>query len=221
MSVNIPGRNRPAKKAFRFFECASLLQPTGRHAKDLVELVSLISEVGPGVIYHHTHQYYFKAAIETPEYSNDFAVWAAESLEERALAEKLASLDLYACPHIEEVRQGLIRIIESYPRENPSPRPARSGDEFFFNDAVTIVMEADPVVENLPDFIEALHTVGTSSIYFHFFEARMRLRRPSDDFSAWLDQGLGRPDLARQIRAIDPYQYSLEGLRRQIILLLQ
>ncbi|HEY4484919.1 MAG TPA: DUF5752 family protein, partial [Nitrospiria bacterium] len=161
-----------------------------------------------------------KAAVEAPEYSNDFAVWAAQSLEERALAEKLAGLDLYAHADIEEVRRALIGIIESYLRDNPAPRPARDGDAFFFNDSVTIVAEAGPAASSLPDFIEALRAVGASSIYFHFFEARMRLRRPADDFSVWLERSLGREDLAREVRRLDPYRYSLEGLRGEIVSLI-
>ena len=208
-------------KPFRFFECTTLLRSTGKKAQDLVQLLNLIGEVSPGVLYHHTHQYYLKASVEVPEYPNDFAVWAAEGLEERALAEKLSTLDLYALTHLENVRQALMEIIRSYLLENPAPRPARSGEAFCFNDAVTIVAQAGSEVETLPDFIRALRTVGTSSIYFHFFEARLRLQRPFDDFSIWLETNLGRRDLARRIRRLDPYYYSLEGLRREILTLAQ
>ncbi|HTN43800.1 MAG TPA: DUF5752 family protein [Nitrospiria bacterium] len=210
-----------AKRPFRFFECTSLIQPTGRQAQDLSDLLSLIRIVDPGVIYHHTHQYFLKAAVETPEYPNDFAVWAARSLEESALAEKLANLDLYAFSEIEQVRAALIEIIESYLGENPAPRPARDGDAFFFNDAVTIIAETGFEAETLPAFLEALDRVGTSSIYFHFFEARFRLRRPADDFSVWIGSELNRPDLAQAIRGLDPYQLSLEGLRHRILTLLR
>ncbi len=217
----MPKDDQKNKKGFKFFECTRLIQPTGRKARDLTELLSCIEIVAPGVIYHHTHEYYLKASIQAPEYPNDFAVWAAQDLEERALAEKLACLDLYAYRDIESVRQVLSKIIKSYLVENPQPRPVRNGEEFFFNDAVTIVMESGPEAKTLPSFIEALRTVGTSSIYFHFFEARMRLQRPSDDFSIWLEQDLDRPDLAQKIRKLDPYLYSLEGLRKEILSILQ
>jgi len=210
-----------ARRPFRFFECTGLIRPTGKHAQDLSELLSLIRIVDPGVIYHHTHQYFLKAAVEAPEYYNDFAVWAARSLEERALAEKLANLDLYAFSGIEKVRAALTEIVVSYLGENPAPRPARPGDAFYFNDAVTIVAESGFAAESLPAFLEALDRVGTSSVYFHFFEARFRLRRPADDFSIWIEGDLGRPDLARKIRGLDPYQYSLEGLRGRIRSLLR
>jgi hypothetical protein len=217
----MPNSDDPAKRPFRFFECTSLIRPTGRYAQDLSDMLSLIRIVDPGVIYHHTHQYFLKAAVETPEYPNDFAVWAARSLEESALAEKLANLDLYAFSEIEQVRGALIEIIVRYLGGNPAPRPARTGDAFFFNDAVTIVAESGFAAETLPTFLEALDRVGTSSIYFHFFEARFRLRRPADDFSVWIEGNLGRPDLARKVRGLDPYQYSLEGLRDRILSLLR
>lgn len=202
---------------FAFFECTSLLRPTGRQAQDLMQLLSLIREVEVGVIYHHTHQYYLKAAVEVPDYPNDFATWASESLEERALAEKLVSVDLFSYGSIEEIRRALIDTIQLYLQDNPVPRPARAGDAFFFNDSMTIVIDAGVIVEDLPAFAGALETVGSSSIYFHFFEARRRLGRSADDFSLWLEQGAGRADLARRIRRIDPYQYSLEGLRRELL----
>lgn len=209
------------KEPFTFYECTSLIQPTLKRAQDIKGLIALVSEVEPSVIYHHTHQYYIKAMTEVPEYSNDFAVWAAESLEERALAEKLANLDFYDCSTLEEVREAIIYILTSYMDGNPAPRAARKEDGFYFNDSISIIMPVDIIVETFQDFIRALHMVGSSSIYFHFFEARMRLGRATDDFSHWLDQALGHRELAEEIRRLDPYHYSLEGLRQQILYLLR
>lgn len=220
MSVSPKTKNR-GKERFTFFECTSLIQPTVRRAHGIKDLIELVSEVEPSVIYHHTHQYYLKATTEVPEYSNDFAVWAAEALEERALAEKLANLDLYDYSTIEEVREAIIYILKSYVEENPAPRPARKGDDFDFNDSISIIMPVDIMVATLQDFIRALHMVGASSIYFHFYEARMRLGRPTDDFSHWLDQVLGQSRLAAEIRGVDPYHYSLEGLRQHILYLIR
>jgi hypothetical protein len=198
-----------------------LVQPTGKKAYDAHQLLALVREVKPGVIYHHTHQYYLKAAIENPEYPNDFAVWAAECLEERALAEKLASMDMFSYSHIEDVRRALINIIASHLKEHLPPRSVQSEDAFFFNNAVTVVIETGLEADSLVSFVEALNELGTSSIYFHFFEARLRLHRPTDDFSLWLETSLGKTEVANRIRKIDPYQFSLEGLRREIILRVQ
>jgi hypothetical protein len=206
---------------FIFYECMTLIQPTGKQALDANQLLKLITEVEPGVIYHHIHENYLNAPIEVPEYPNDFAVWAAEALEDRALAEKLASLDVHSYNAIEKVRKALIEILKSYLDQNPGHRPTRREDAFFFNDAITIVIPTDDTAKRLKDFINALSTVATSSIYFHIFEARMRLRRPSDDFSIWLEKSLKRPDLAHKIRRLDPYHYSVEELRQQLLLAIQ
>ena len=206
---------------FVFYECMTLLQSTGKQARDVNQLMMLMKEVEPSVIYHHMHEYYLNTLVDVPEYPNDFSVWAAETLEDRALAEKLASLDVNACANIEEVRQALIHILQSYISENSTVRSLRKEGAFFFNDASTIVIPTGTQAHNLSRFIDGLHQVGSSSIYFHFFEARMRLNRPSDDFSAWLSQNLGRMDLARKIRKLDPYHYSMESLRQKLISLLQ
>lgn len=216
-------KNNKSKNSqpFIFYECMSLIQPTGKQAQDAQQLLKLMAEVEPGVIYHHIHEYYLNAPIEVPEYPNDFAVWAAEALEDRALAEKLTGLDINSHTGIEKVRKALIDILKSYLSENRTHRPARKGDAFFFNDAITIVIPTDITVKSLDDFINALGIIATSSIYFHVFEARMRLQRPSDDFSIWLEQSLERRDLAQKVRIFDPYYYSVEELRQQLLSTLQ
>ena len=209
------------KESLVFYECTNLIQPTGFRAQNARELLSLIRKVEPGVIYHHTHQFYLKAAVDIPEYSNDFAVWASDALEERALAEKLACLDMFTFSNIEEIRKALIAILKSYLSENLTPRPARTGDAFFFNDTITLILPVGLLAKSIPDFIKVLHQVGTSSIYFHFFEAKMRMGRLTDDFSAWLETSMGDTELAARIRRLDPYHYSLEGLRQEMLFIVQ
>ena len=59
-------------------------------------------------------------------------------------------------------------------------------------------------------------SLSHASLYFHFFEARLRLGRRTNDFSRWLaDQG--RPDLAAAIDALNPYVRTLDELRQDIV----
>jgi hypothetical protein len=44
------------------------------------------------------------------------------------------------------------------------------------------------------------------------FESPMRLKRPENDFSAWL-KSIGEEDLAKEISGLDPYRLNLDGLR--------
>jgi hypothetical protein len=55
------------------------------------------------------------------------------------------------------------------------------------------------------------------SLYFHIFEARLRLQRGTNDLSLWLDDSLGEKELAEQITRLDPYNYTMENLREIII----
>jgi len=61
-----------------------------------------------------------------------------------------------------------------------------------------------------------LKKVSIRSLYFHMFEARMRLGVPDNDFSQWL-KGIGEEGLANEISRLDPYNMTLESLRRKII----
>jgi len=69
----------------------------------------------------------------------------------------------------------------------------------------------------LGEFRRAVSEVDVSAIYFHMFEAHFRLHREESDFSAWMRTGLGLPDLADRIRAINPYLGSLERLRSSLL----
>jgi hypothetical protein len=59
------------------------------------------------------------------------------------------------------------------------------------------------------------------SIYFHIFEARLRLERQSNDFSGWIETAIGDKLLAEKISRLDPYTHTLEDLRRTIIGLIE
>lgn len=87
---------------FEFKQCVSILKSTGRNAWNLRELRDVIAVVSDESIFHHTYQYFLKGHVL--EYTNDFAHWASESLEERALSEHLSNIDPYAFKNIDELR---------------------------------------------------------------------------------------------------------------------
>lgn len=190
------------------------MKSTGRKARTLRELRSNIADVAEGSIYHHGYQYFLKGAML--EYTNDFAHWAGEFLEERALAERLSNIDPYSFATIEDLRVELLREVDEYLREFPEPREALPGDEFYFNETITLTFPVGMRARNLAEFLMAIKYVDSGSIYFHFYEARVRLSGGVDDFSTWLDQVLGKPELAEKIRGIDPFMHSIEGIREKI-----
>ena len=198
---------------FEFKQCITMLKATGKKAKNLREFRNALETVSKRTGFHHTYQYFLKGHIL--EYTNDFAQWAGESLEERALAEHFSNIDPYDFTDIEELRKELVRQVDDYLRRFPEPRDALSGDEFFFNETVTLVFPSGVRARNLAEFLMAIKYVEGSALYYHFFDARQRLGR-SDDFSAWFEDALGKSELAARVRSIDPFMHSLDGIRERI-----
>lgn len=202
-------------KSFEFKQCITILKSTGMKAKNLHELKQALSRVSEGSIAHHTLQYFLKGRIL--EYTNDFAHWAGESIEERALAERLSNIDPYAYPAIRDLRSDLILTLEEYLKDSPEPRDAMPGDEFFFNETVTFVFPAGVRARNLAEFLMAMKYAEGSTLYYHFYDARVRLGNGEDDFSLWMEGSLEKSDLARRLRSIDPFMHTLDSIRDRII----
>jgi hypothetical protein len=199
---------------FEFRQSVSILKSTGRKAGTLRELRDLIASISEESIYHHTYQYFQKGHVR--EYTNDFAHWAGESLEERALSERLSNIDPYTYADISELRTAILSVIDDQLDKFPEPREAMQRDEFHFTQTVTLVYPAGMRARNLAEFLMAIKYVDGGSIYYHFYEARKRLGATVDDFTAWLEGALDKKALAVRIRAIDPFMHSIEGIREHI-----
>lgn len=203
-------------KSFKFYECFALVKLTGRKASGILQLLEILQQISPESIFHHMHQYFLRPHAIASEFPNDFAVWAAESLEEHSLAEGLANVNPFEFKSIEGVRAELIRIITDYLKNYPQPRPVLPGREFLFNEGVTVVFPTGIEASTIEEFAMALREIDFSSLYFHFYEARLRLGKQRDDLSEFLDTCLGCGDVANKIKTLDPYMYSTEILRNKI-----
>lgn len=199
---------------FEFKQCVTILKSTGKKAKNLKELCVLIGSVSDESIFHHTYQYFLKEHVL--EYTNDFAHWVGESLEERSLAEQLSNIDPYSLGSLADLRQELQNVITAYLDRSPEPREARQREEFFFNETVTFVFPVGIWVRNLAEFLMAIKLIESGSIYYHFYEARVRVQDRMDDFSKWIGEALGKEDLAMRIRSIDPFMHNVEEIRHHI-----
>ena len=203
------------KNVFEFRQCINILKSTGRKASTIKELRNLISIASDESIFHHTYQYFIKGHIM--EYTNDFAHWAGESLEERALAEHLSNIDVYAFRNISDLRDEILKHIDAYLDAFPEPREAMPGDEFYFNETVTFVFPVGMRARNLAEFLMAIKYVDQGSIYYHFYEARVRLGEGIDDFSRWIRDAFKNEALAARIGSLDPFMHNIEGVREHII----
>jgi hypothetical protein len=203
---------------FEFKQYTSILKSTGRRAKNLRELREGIASVSKEAIFHHTYQYFLKAHIL--EYTNDFAQWAGDSIEERALSERLSNIDPYAFKDIDDLRKELLDVIDDYIENFPEPRDTAPGDEFYFNEAIILIFPTGVRAKNLAEFLIAIKYIEPSSIYYHFYDARTRLGG-INDFSKWFETELGKKELSEKIRLIDPFMHSIEKIREHISELLE
>ena len=212
-----------AKEPFCFNTRLHLSELTGLRAANLEQLLNLIKEVSGSSIYHHTHRFLQQHQFLSPEPPNDFAYWVTEILGENELGERLASIDTMQFSRIHDLRESIVKTIEDYLNENPSSRLrfARLGEEFHFIKSVSFVIPTKYVACDLADFIEILRKITMDSIYFHIFEARLRLERKTNDFSNWIETSLEDKELADELTALDPYTRTLEDLRNAIIAMVE
>ncbi len=208
-----------AKEPFNFYTRMILPELTGFKAGNLEQLLKMIKEVSPSAIYHHTHRFLQQHQHLAPEPPNDFAYWVTEVLGEYRLGEKLASIDTVEFSTIEALRTNIVLAIEEYLKENPTAgsRAAHKGEEFYFVKSVSFIFPTKHTARDLDEFVEELKKVTISSIYFHIFEARLRLEKGNNDFSFWIETSVGDKAVADRISKLDPYAYNLEDLRGQII----
>lgn len=208
-----------AKEPFRFYTRLHLSELTGLRATTLSQLSGLIREVSGSSIYHHTHRFLQQHQYLSPEPPNDFAYWVTEVLGEDELGEKLASIDTVQYSTIRSLREKIAETIEAYLKDNALAKLkfAREGEEFHFVKSVSFILPTDYAVYNLREFTDALKKVTIDSIYFHIFEARLRSEKGSNDFSNWIGSSIGDKELASEISRLDPYTYTLEGLRNTLI----
>lgn len=200
-----------------------LVALTGLRATSLPELLELLLEVPGASVFYHTHHMYLSHHFERPQFTNDFALWAGEALQEQLLSERLAAIDLLAFTSIRSLRDALASIIESHllalpARQSAFPRTCPAGDEFHFCRSMSFVMPTGRSASSVPEFFNALRHVSNVSLFFHFFEARLRLGRATNDFSVWL-AAAGRPELAATIDGMNPYDSTLDEFRQRLVAL--
>ena len=208
-----------AKEPFKFYTRLHLSELTGLRATTLDQLLDLIKKVSGSCIYHHTHRFLQQHQYLSPEPPNDFAYWVAEILGEDELGERLASIDTIQFSTIRSLRNKIVATIEGYLKNNPLAKLkfARSEEEFHFIKSVSFVIPTNYVAYDLREFTEILKKITIDSIYFHIFEARLRLGKGTNDFSNWIENSLGDKELADEISKLDPYTRTLENLRETLI----
>jgi len=212
-----------AQEPFHFFTRLHLSELTGLKAFNLTELLDLIKTVPGSSIYHHTHRFLQQHQELSPEPPNDFAYWVSNVLVEPELGERLASIDTVHFTTIRSLREKIADVIEKYLQNNPSARTkyVRKGSEFHFIISTSFILPTNYLAYDLIEFAESLKKITIDSIYYHVFEARLRLEKESNDFSVWIENSFGDKKLASRISKLDPYTYTMEDLRKTLIKIIE
>ena len=202
---------------FNFYTERRLVRLTGRRARTLADLIGHVEGVSGSSIFYHTHHLYLSHHFLKPLFFNDFANWAMDALQERELGEKLGAIDLLEFQAIRPMRNALLDTMKQSARaQRGRKRSCPPGDEFHFCESQSFIVPTGLVARSVPELFEIMPRVSNVSLYFHFFEARLRLDRKTNDFSYWLERQ-GAPDLADAIDGLDPYIMTLDELRSRIV----
>jgi len=202
-----------------FFHFHTKLEQTlllGIKAKSVVQLLDGITSVPESSVYFHTHHFLLQHQYLSPEPPNDFAYWVTELVGNAALGESLASVDIVKFGSIAELRGKFIHLLESHVSGDAYRPDTDHGEPFHFMASRTFVIPTSFVAHDITEFRRMIGAVSIESLYYHIFDARLRLGREENDFSRWL-RDRGRPEIAEKIRKLDPYAQTMEGLRKNII----
>lgn len=204
---------------FVFYTRLHLTELTGLKASNLKELAGLIKKVPGSSIYHHTHRFLQQHQYLSPEPPNDFAYWVADILAEKELAEKLSSINTVEFSTIHALREKLAHTVAAHVKSQgrTRARQAKHGDEFHFMKSVSFVMPTKYSAGTLAELAQCLEKVTIDAIYFHMFEAKLRLDKDTNDISNWLRGALKQKRLAEELEMMDPYTFTMEQLRRELI----
>ncbi len=210
---------KKAENPFSFTGCWELKEMLGRTAWDERQLLEIIEEIPLDSVYYHTHSFFLRHQYIAGPYPNDFATWAAMQLRDHVLAEKLGILDPFDYDNLETLRAEIVNIIDNHLSQLQIIPRIIYGEPFYFMQSRIISVPTGLEAHDLAEFCEILSNTDPSVVYFHTFEAMLRLGRREGDFPLWIKTQLGENQLATAISLLDLYMSNLEFIRKQIITL--
>lgn len=217
-----PGsRGRWARSPFYFNSASHLLRIGRERATCLQELLESIRTCPDASIFQHTFQTLEEHHFIKEGFSNDFSHWTFAACNEVELAERLAAIDIREFTSIAALRERLIHLIEAYIHRNPRSATRPAMEPFYMMAADLIVIPTPYVARNLEEFADELRKVTIHTIYYHFIDARLRLKLNTNDFSVWLEEELDMSQAGDRLNRIDIYTATLEGVRGSILRIIE
>lgn len=202
---------------FEIKDCALIAKATGKRAQNLRELKDFLSIISLDSIYYHFWGTLLRPRFDDPEYHNDFAIWAENSLHDNMLAERLAVIDPTEFQNMDQLRTEIIEIIEERLDEIDYPLWTKRDMQFEFICSQIIIFNTNKTILKPIDFVTAIPQMSVGSIFYHFIDSRKRLYNSIDDFQNWLISfGEKYYELRLKINEIDPYFSTLTKIREEL-----
>lgn len=206
----------PNSIPFAVKDCALIAIATGREARTLRELQNQLELVDASSIYFHFWGGLLRPGFEERQYHNDFAEWVRHDLHDNVLGERLAVIDPSDFADPEGLRIRLVEIIGERLDEREVPDWSRNDRQFQFIRSQIVVFNTHLSLVEPRDLADTLDRFSTSSVFYHFIDARRRLPEKIDDFRSWLSAWPDYADLIAQLAEIDPYFVTLAELKNQL-----
>lgn len=210
-------RLQDVHRPFDIRDCALAATATGLKAQNLKEFRNVIRQVDRGSIYYHFWGQLLRPRFDDPEYNNDFAAWARHALHDKVLAERLSVLDPTEIPDMERMREELLEVIEERLDESEHVPWAKRDQQFHFIKSQIVVFDTHREIRKAEELVSVIPSLTSSSIFYHFIDARRRTFGNIDDFSSWLYGFDGKySKLCDALATVDPFFSPLPALRDQL-----
>jgi Family of unknown function (DUF5752) len=202
---------------FSVKDCALVALATGKKARTLQEFRSEFERIEVASIYHHFWGGLLQPRFEEREFNNDFASWMGHSIHDLTLAERLAAVSPTEFTDLAALRREILDLIDARLDEAEHLLWTPATRQFEFVCSQIVVFDTEQRLHEPEDLAGAAASFSTSSIFYHFIDARRRTDSGRDDFSDWLAAfGPGFEALRKQLAGIDPYFGNLSELRDEL-----
>lgn len=199
---------------FAVKDCALIAIATGRKVLTLRELRDALESIPADSLYHHIWGGLLEPRFEEREYHNDFAAWARHGLHDRILAERLAMVSPTDAQGLEALRAEFIDLVEQRLDESERLHWVQATHPLELLRSQIVVFDTERRIDSIEALAEAMPHLSTSSIFYHFIDARRRCSGGQDDFTAWITSLDGTHSvLLADLADIDPYFSSLVEVR--------
>jgi len=202
---------------FQVKDCAITIIATGIKARMLSELRDKLAIIHPGCIYFHFWGGRLSTQFEYRDYHNDFAHWAHKYLHDDYLGERLELINPADFDHLENLRAHLLEIVDDRLDELEYIPGTGHEYQFHFIRSEIVVTNTKLQMAQPQELVQIIPKLSTSSLFYHFIDARRRNESGEDDFTVWLKSYNGKyAALLDKIKAVDPYLISLANVHAKL-----